>query len=160
MAPLLTYLNGLPSGSIILGSATIQSLPSFYEFEYDLMGPIVVSNLMEGNLRIRSHSSVLQLGGSGGSSGSAPAGRILQERHFNTDAAKVQTAKTILDFIDLLHQTDQGMPQTNFVIQVSGPYLYSKEHPDAVTTTGLAPAWRSGIMYVSIPLSLRRYLLF
>lgn len=80
------------------------------------------------------------------------AGRILQERHFNTDSAKVQTAKTILDFITTLSAYDAGMPQSNFVIQVSGPYVYSKEHPDAVTTTGLSPAWRSGIMYVSNPL--------
>lgn len=54
-----------------------------------------------------------------------------------------------MNFIQYLQPYDPAMPMSIMVIQVSGPYLYSKEHPDAASTTGLNPGWRSGIMYVS-----------
>lgn len=42
MAPLLTFLNGLPAGTVLTGPTAIQTLPSFYEFEYGLIAPIAV----------------------------------------------------------------------------------------------------------------------
>jgi len=112
------WFASLPPGTLTT-SKEIVTLSSYYEFEKTYAEPVLAV---------------------GPGLAQANAGRMIQERNFDTPEARSQLLDAMMEFI-----TKQN---GNTFIEVAGPRLYSSSVPNITQSSAAHPAWRTTIWWV------------